>query len=454
MATIYNMKTKSGIKYDVVFDYSDEEGNRKQKRKRFSSKNEATAYKHTIESDKAKDEFITPKDMTVYEMFTKWISVYKNTHWQHSQYMNVLGIVNNYINPNIGDKQIQELKPYDIENFYDTLRKTKIRNPSKKAIENNNVRCLSPKSISYVHSVMKTAFSKAVEWQWLKYSPVICKPPKVRQKQKTIWTADMVRIALDNIDDSLLHLGLHLCFVCSLRPGEALGLTWDCVNFEEGYIRINKTLQRVPVKAIKDLPKDSIFSILPSKTQDAISKYILKIPKTETSNRKIFISEQLKNELKDRLKEINSLKKQYEEFYEDNNLVFALDDGSPIEVNLLNKWFKKWLKRSNLDFPEISIGNMRHSSLTYKLPLYNGDIKSLQGDSGHAQADVLLRVYAQKQDKHRKKLIKTFEDDFYSEKAKVPDSDELIDRLKSDPELRKKVLDALVAADSHFHGVI
>ena len=79
MATIYNMKTRSGIKYDVVFDYTDEDGNRKQKRKRFSSKNEAAEYKHTIESDKANDEFITPKDMTVSEMFNKWISVYKGS---------------------------------------------------------------------------------------------------------------------------------------------------------------------------------------------------------------------------------------------------------------------------------------------------------------------------------------------------------------------------------------
>lgn len=197
------MKTKSGIKYDVVYDYKDNHGKRKQKRKRFSKKVDALAYKHTIEADKVNNEFIAPRNITVAEMFAKWIDVYKNTHWQHSQYRNVVGIVNNYINPNLGEKKIQELKPYDVENFYDTLRKTKIRNPNKKDIENGTVRCLSPKSISHVHSVMKTAFNKAVEWQWLKYNPVVCRPPKVRQKQKLIWTADMVKIALDNMDDKL-----------------------------------------------------------------------------------------------------------------------------------------------------------------------------------------------------------------------------------------------------------
>lgn len=461
MATIFNMKTKSGIKCDVVFDYKDQDGNRKQKRRRFSKKVDAIAYKHSIEAEKVNNEFIAPRNLTVEEMLEKWIEVYKDTHWQHSQYRNVVGIVNNYVNPNLGKMKIQELKPFDIENFYDTLRKTNIRNPSNKDVANKTVRCLSPKSIGHVHSVLKTAFNKAVEWQWLKYNPVVCKPPKVRHKQKPIWTADMVRIALDNMDNELLHLGLHLCFVCSLRPGEALGLTWDSINPDEGYIEVTKTLQRVPIECIEALPKDDIFFILPAKTETAKSKFILKIPKTETSNRKIFISEQLKEELANRMQSIRKLKAYAGELYTDNNLVFTLEDGSPIEVNLLNKWFKKWLQRSRFDFPVISIGNIRHSSLTYKLPLYNGDIKSLQGDSGHAQADVLLRVYAQKQDAHRKKLVKTFEDDFYSDKAEktenskqATNSDSVLSVIQSDPELRKKVLTALLAEVAEKQHVI
>ena len=93
---------------------------------------------------------------------------------------------------------------------------------------------------------------------------------------------------------------------------------------------------------------------------------------------------------------------------------------------------------------------MRHSSLTYKLPLYNGDIKSLQDDSSHVQADVLLKVYTQKQDAHRKKLIKTLEDDFYTKTDKIDTNEVLLYHIKSDPELRRMVLDALVAPDAHF----
>jgi len=240
-----------------------------------------------------------------------------------------------------------------------------------------------------------------------------------------------------------------MCFVCSLSPGEAQCLTWDYVNLDKSYIEITKTLQRATNESIDALPKDNIFAIFPVKTDNTKSKYILTTPKTESSVRKIFISERLQEELAERMLSVQKMKDYAQEFYVDNNLVFALEDGSPIEVNLLNKWFKKWLQRNQYDFPAISIGNIRHSSLTYKLPLYNCDIKSLQGDSGHAQADVLLRVYAQKQDAHRKKLVKTLEDDFYSDSSKesstIIDSDTLVKQIKNDPELQKKVLTALLA---------
>ena len=34
-------------------------------------------------------------------------------------------------------------------------------------------------------------------------------------------------------------------------------------------------------------------------------------------------------------------------------------------------------------------------SVTYKLKLNGGDIKAVQGDSGHAQADMVTEVYSQ-----------------------------------------------------------
>lgn len=47
--------------------------------------------------------------------------------------------------------------------------------------------------------------------------------------------------------------------------------------------------------------------------------------------------------------------------------------------------------------------SLRHTSVTYKLKLSGGDIKAVQGDSGHAQADMVTEVYGHILDEDRKK---------------------------------------------------
>jgi integrase len=47
--------------------------------------------------------------------------------------------------------------------------------------------------------------------------------------------------------------------------------------------------------------------------------------------------------------------------------------------------------------------SLRHTSVTYKLKLSGGDIKAVQDDSGHAQADMVTEVYGHILDEDRKK---------------------------------------------------
>ena len=43
--------------------------------------------------------------------------------------------------------------------------------------------------------------------------------------------------------------------------------------------------------------------------------------------------------------------------------------------------------------PDVVFHSLRHTSVTYKLKLSGGDIKAVQGDSGHAQADMVTEAY-------------------------------------------------------------
>ena len=58
--------------------------------------------------------------------------------------------------------------------------------------------------------------------------------------------------------------------------------------------------------------------------------------------------------------------------------------------------------------------SFRHTSLTYKLKLSGGEIKAVQGDSGHAQADMVTEVYGHIIDEDRRKNAQRMEDAFYN----------------------------------------
>lgn len=54
------------------------------------------------------------------------------------------------------------------------------------------------------------------------------------------------------------------------------------------------------------------------------------------------------------------------------------------------------------------------SSTTYKLKLNHGDIKATQGDTGHAQDQMVTEVYTHILDEERKINAQKFETAFYS----------------------------------------
>ena len=64
--------------------------------------------------------------------------------------------------------------------------------------------------------------------------------------------------------------------------------------------------------------------------------------------------------------------------------------------------------------PDVVFHSLRHTSVTYKLKLSGGDIKAFQGDSGHAQADMVTEVYGHIIDEDRRKNAQRMEDAFYN----------------------------------------
>ena len=74
------------------------------------------------------------------------------------------------------------------------------------------------------------------------------------------------------------------------------------------------------------------------------------------------------------------------------------------------------------DLPPVVFHSLRHSSITYKLKLTGGDIKAVQGDSGHAQAAMVTDQYSHILDENRCTNAELIEKAFYAGKGSEPDA--------------------------------
>ena len=119
--------------------------------------------------------------------------------------------------------------------------------------------------------------------------------------------------------------------------------------------------------------------------------------------------------LVDRREEIENYKALFGDEYLDFNLVFASSCGRPIEGQVINRALGKLIK--DHDLPPVVFHSFRHSSITYKLKLNGGDMKSVQGDSGHAQVKMVADVYSHIIDEDRRLNAQRFEEQFYQSKS-------------------------------------
>ena len=104
-----------------------------------------------------------------------------------------------------------------------------------------------------------------------------------------------------------------------------------------------------------------------------------------------------------------------------SNGAFFTPDGLPIAPELLTKWYRLW-RAEPPEFEQIVFHGLRHSSATYQLLQSDGDFKSVQGNTGHATASVLMDTYAHTQDKPRLELAEKQEADFCSQDIGSPKS--------------------------------
>ena len=416
MATI----VKRNNKHCVVYSYVAADGSTKQKWETYDTVLEAKRRKTEIEYEKQKGTFFVPTTHTVAELLKEYCEIYGVSNWAMSTYKGKVGLMNNYIIPLIGDYKLDEITPRMMDNFYLKLQKV------KPVVVNNKVpkqQFLTASTIREIHKLLRSAFTQAVKWELMQRNPVLnATLPKEQRHSREIWTVETLLHALEVCEDDILSLAINLSFACSLRIGEMLGLTWDCITIDDESIRennaqifVNKELQRVDTETMKKLDNKEIIYVFPAIYNKGTTTLVLKTPKTFTSTRKIYLPVTVANMLKERKKQIEEAKEIYGDEYDDHNLVFCHPTGRPMEGQVINRALQKLIADYNL--PKVVFHSFRHASITYKLKWNGGDMKSVQGDSGHSRMDMVAEVYSHIIDEDRRFNAQRFEEQFYGAKG-------------------------------------
>ena len=419
MASIIKRKKS----YSVVYNYVDENGETKQK-------------------------------------WETWHTHKEALKWGVSMYDGQTALIANYINPIIGDMEVQDITPRVVDKYIQTLQKTpSVSRKNRKA----RTEFVTNQTIEKIIKLLRCAFKQAVRWELIGKNPFDnAVLPKTEYKKRDIWDAETIRLALDQCTDSKLYIAMNLAFACSLRMGEILGLTWKNVHIEDeniaadnAYIYIEAELTRASKQAIEMLGQKDIYYIFTPLMPNTSTRLILKKPKTDSSVRKVWLPKTVAYILREWKKSQEELKGFLGDEYQDFDLVVALPNGRPCENRIIEKEFSLLKQKAGL--PNVVFHSLRHSSTTYKLKLNHGDLKATQGDTGHAEIDMITKVYAHILDEDRKINAQKFESAFYANpdlrkltppqeqpQAQTVDLAALIEQLQKSPELAS-TLAALIA---------
>lgn len=403
----------------------------------------------------SKNQTQQPKIVTVRMLLEEYVQLYGLNHWGESYLSMNTHRIEHYINPYIGDIALCDLTARDLDIFYNSL----LGLPAVVLKGHKDTETTIGLSvIKKIHDLLRNALNKAIDWGYIQTNPALCvEPPKHRAKKREVWTTEQARYALDNCEDPVLRLAFLLGISCSMRIGEILGLQWSDLHItdediqnETACLRVWKELKRCQKSSLEKLRKrdrDGVILTFPEyKKTGCSTSLVLKETKTESSERTIFLGRTTALALREAQTTQEKDKALLGDDYMDFDLVIAHNNGRPYESRQILKAMKKLSK--DLGLPDVVFHSLRHTSTSMKLIASGGDIKAVQGDTGHSQSRMVTEVYSHTFSENRRQLAKKIDSEFFgSPKSDVNEetalNQEILELLKANPEA-VKLLTALL----------
>ena len=166
---------------------------------------------------------------------------------QHPQRDNKLGQADNCLKPEVRQRLVRAVRPRALDWLSAmpyAATKPQLAPLHVQQLLNAKNEGLSAKSIRYIRGTLRTALNQ-VRWELLGRNPAsLVDGPRVGHYEIRPFTPEEARVFLAAMKGDRLEALYSVALTMGLRQGEALGLCWNEVDLEMGYLRVSKQLQR------------------------------------------------------------------------------------------------------------------------------------------------------------------------------------------------------------------
>ncbi len=302
--------------------------------------------------------YILPSKMTVGQWLDIWQRDYlggvkASTAFHYGEQIRL------YLKPALGAVKLEALNAHTIQHFYNRLS----------AERANGKPGLSPKSVKNIHGLFHKALQQAVAVGYLRFNPSdACTLPKVERKDIRPLEDAQISAFLKAIEGHRHELLYKVALFTGMREGEILGLGWDSVDFKSGTITIKQQLRREQKKGGRyylTSPKNGKPRML---TPAPWVMKLLRLQKARQAEQRLKVGP----------------------IWEDSGMVFTNELGGYLSYRTVYDCFKRIM--ASIGCPSTRFHDLRHTYAVSALRA-GDDIKTVQGNLGHATAAFTLDVY-------------------------------------------------------------
>jgi integrase len=294
---------------------------------------------------------IDPERITVGEFLDRWLDEVVKPQRRARTYDRYAGTVRLHLKPRLGRHLLSKLTAATVQTVINNLAADK-----------------GAQTAQHARAVLQRALNRAAKWELITRNVVlVTDPPKSKSRAIAPLTEEQVRQFLTSVADHRLEPLYRLTLSLGLRRGEVLGLRWADIDFAKQTLQITGSLQRVEGKLERSEPK------------------------TRAGARTLHLPDVLVELLTEHQRRQNEERMLWGTEWQEHDLVFPTERGTPMEPSNLNRHFKLALKRAGLPLTT-RFHDLRHTCATF-LIAQGVHPRVVMEILGHSQISLTMNTY-------------------------------------------------------------